>query len=77
MIAGIIGVIFAFLLLVNGFAALRRPLDELLKYDPIGKRMVERRGEKFTLRMYRIYGASMVLLGLVAGYVSVGLLSRG
>ncbi len=71
MIIGIVGVILAFLLLINGFAALRRPLDELVQYDPIGKRMLERRGEKFTLRVYRLYGLVMLALGLVGGYASI------
>ncbi|MFC1464972.1 MAG: hypothetical protein ACFLMY_09000 [Candidatus Brachytrichaceae bacterium NZ_4S206] len=71
MFIGIVGVILSFFLLVNGFAALRRPLDELVKYDPLGKRLLERRGEKFTLRMYRLFGLAMLALGLVAGYASI------
>ncbi|GIV85115.1 MAG: hypothetical protein KatS3mg052_2122 [Candidatus Roseilinea sp.] len=71
MIVSIVGAILSFLLLVNGFAALRRPLDELVKYDPLGRRLLERRGEKFTLRMYRLFGLAMVALGLVAGYASI------
>lgn len=71
MIVGIVGAILSFFLFVNGFAALRRPLDELVKYDPLGKRLLERRGEKFTLRMYRLFGLAMLALGLVAGYASV------
>lgn len=74
MAAGLIGIILAMLVLVNGFAALRRPLDQLAQYDPIGKRMIEKRGEKVALRMYRIFGASMVLLGGVALYLAVRLL---
>lgn len=72
--AGIVGVILAFLMLINGFAALRRSLDELVKYDPFGKRILERRGETFTLRLYRLYGAGLVVLGLVLAYLSVQLL---
>lgn len=72
--AGIVGVILAFLMLINGFAALRRSLDELVKYDPFGKRILERRGEAFTLRLYRLYGAGLVVLGLVLAYLSVQLL---
>lgn len=71
MIVGIVGAILSFFLFVHGFAALRRPLDELVKYDPLGKRLLERRGEKFTLRMYRLFGLAMLALGLVAGYASV------
>jgi hypothetical protein len=74
MAAALIGALLAMLVLVNGFAALRRPLDQLVQYDPIGKRLVERRGEAFALRMYRIFGASLVLLGLVALYLAVRLL---
>ncbi len=74
MIAGIIGLILGFIVLLNGFSALRRPLSELVKFDPVGKRMIAQRGEPFTLRMYRVFGASLVLLGLVALYVSVGIL---
>jgi hypothetical protein len=74
MIAGIIGLILGFLVLANGFSALRRPLGELVKYDPIGKRMLEKRGEKFTLRMYRIFGGSLMLLGFVTVYLSINYL---
>lgn len=74
MIAGIIGLILGFIVLLNGFTALRRPLSELVKFDPIGKRMVAQRGEQFTLRMYRIFGLSLALLGFVALYLSVGFL---
>ncbi len=77
MVGGIIGLIFAAILLFQGFAALQRPLDVLVRNDPVGKRMLERRGEKFTRRVYRIYGTSFVLLGLVAAYVSVSLITRG
>jgi hypothetical protein len=65
------------LVLLNGFAALRRPLSALIEFDPIGKRMVEKRGEKFALRVYRIFGASQVLLGLASMYVSLRLLRGG
>jgi hypothetical protein len=71
MIIGIVGALLSFLLFVNGFAALRRPLDELVKYDPLGRRMLERRGAPFTLRMYRLYGVVMVSLGFIAGYASI------
>ncbi len=74
MIGGIIGLICAVILLVNGFAALRRPLDELVRYDPFGKLLVQKRGERFARRMYRIYGFGMVLIGMIIAYVSLGLL---
>jgi hypothetical protein len=74
MIAAVIGLVLGFIVLLNGFSALRRPLSDLVKFDPIGKRMVERRGEAFTLRMYRVFGASLVLLGFVAVYLSVNYL---
>ena len=74
MVAGIIGLVLGFIVLLNGFSALRRPLSELVKFDPIGKRMLEQRGEAFTLRMYRIFGVSLLLLGLVAVYLSVNFL---
>ena len=57
------------LLMVNGFAALRRPLDALVERDPIGKRLLARRGEVITQRVYRIYGAAMVILGIVIAYL--------
>lgn len=77
MIAGIIGAILAILLILNGWGGLRKSLDDLMQYDPLGKRMYEKRGEKFTLRMYRIMGMSMLLLGLVAAYLSVRLILAG
>jgi hypothetical protein len=76
MIGGIIGLVFAVFLLLQGFASLRRPLEVLVRNDPIGKKMIEKRGEKFTLRVYRIYGGSFVLLGLVTAYISLGLLRQ-
>jgi hypothetical protein len=69
MLQVIIGLICAMLLMVNGFAALRRPLQALVERDPIGKRLLERRGEIVTLRVYRIYGAAMVVLGMVVAYL--------
>jgi len=77
MVIGIIGVVLSFLLFVNGFAALRRPLDELVKYDPLGRRVLERRGAPFALRMYRLYGAVMVTLGFIVGYASIQRLTGG
>ena len=74
MLQGIIGLILAMLLLINGFAALRRPLSSLVERDPIGKRLLARGGEKLTLRVYRIYGTAFVLLGMVVAYLSLGLL---
>ena len=69
MLQTIIGLICAMLLLLNGFAALRRPLNALVERDPIGKRLLARRGEVVTLRVYRIYGAAMVVLGMVVAYL--------
>jgi len=77
MISGIIGAILALLLILNGWGGLRKPLDELTQYDPIGKRMLEKRGAPFTLRVYRIMGMSMLLLGLVAAYLAVRLILMG
>ncbi|MCS7060115.1 MAG: hypothetical protein RMN25_03025, partial [Anaerolineae bacterium] len=57
--------IFGIVLLLNGFAALRRPLSALMQYDPFGKWLFERRGEQFTRRAYRIYGLAMVLIGMM------------
>ncbi len=74
MIGGIVGLVFALFLLVNGFAALRRPLDALVRYDPVGKLLVEKRGEAFTRRVYRLYGFGMVLIGMILAYLSLGLL---
>ena len=74
MAGGILVLVFALFLLLNGFAALRRPLEALVQYDPFGKRILEKRGEKFTLRLYRIYGLAMVLIGLVFTYLSLDLL---
>ena len=70
MISGILGLILGFLVLLNGVAALLRPLDQLVKYDRLGKRILERRGEQFALHMYRIMGASLTLLAVVALYMS-------
>jgi hypothetical protein len=70
MISGVLGLILGFLVLLNGVAALLRPLDQLVKYDSLGRRILARRGEAFTLRMYRIMGASLALLAIVALYIS-------
>ena len=69
MLQLIVGLICAMLIMVNGFAALRRPLTSLVERDPIGKRLLARRGEVVTLRVYRIYGAAMVVLGMVIAYL--------
>lgn len=74
MFAGIIGIIFGFMLLLNGFSALRRPLDVLTRYDPMGKRLLAARGENFTRVAYRVYGMVFVLLGMVMVYLSVNML---
>ena len=74
MLSGIIGLIFAMLLLLNGFAALRRPLDALVERDPIGRKLLERGGEKLALYVYRIYGGAFVLLGMFVAYLSLELL---
>ncbi len=74
MIGGVVGLVFAVILLINGFAALRRPLDELIRYDPFGKLLAQKRGERFAQGVYRIYGLGMVLIGMIIAYVSLGLL---
>ena len=73
-LTGIIGLGIAFLLLVNGFAALRRPLDMLLQRDPLGRLLVQRWGEKSALIIYRAYGAVFVLLGAFVAYMSFNML---
>lgn len=62
--------ILAGLLVMSGWASLRRPLKSLVEYDVIGRRMLATRGEAFTLRFYRIYGLSLMLAGLVGLYVT-------
>lgn len=74
MFTGVIGIVLALLLLVNGFAALRRPFDQLIENDPLGKRLLASRGAAFTRRAYRVYGAVFVLLGLAVAYLSLGYL---
>lgn len=74
MIAGIIGIIFGFMLLINGFAAIRRPLSVLTQNDPIGKRILAARGENFTRIAYRVYGAMFVALGMIVTYLSINML---
>ncbi len=71
MITGILGAIVSSLVVLNGWAAMRRPLERLLEYDPMGKRMMATRGEAFTRRFYRVYGLSLLLAGLVGLYISV------
>jgi hypothetical protein len=73
-LTGIIGLVIAFFLLVNGFAALRRPLDMLLERDPLGRLLVKRWGEKRALIIYRAYGAVFVLLGAFVAYTSFNML---
>jgi hypothetical protein len=74
MLRGVIGLTFAMILLLFGFAGLRRPLEQLVEHDPIGKRLLATRGERFTRIAYRVYGTAFVLLGLVVAYLSLGLL---
>jgi hypothetical protein len=74
MLTGFIGLGLAFLLLVNGFAALRRPLDMLLQRDPIGRILVQRWGEQRALIIYRVYGAVFLLLGAFVAYSSFTML---
>ncbi len=74
MLPGIVGLLFAVLLLLFGFAGVRRPLVQLTEHDPIGRRLLAARGEHFTLIVYRIYGVAFVVLGLVMAYLSLGLL---
>jgi hypothetical protein len=74
MLPGAIGLICAMLLLLNGFSALRRPLNALVEHDPIGRRLLTRGGEGVALRVYRIYGAAFVIAGMVVAYLSLGLL---
>lgn len=73
MLQLVVGLICALLLLVNGFAACRRPLQALVERDPIGKKLLERSGEVVTLRVYRIYGIAMVVLGMAAAYLVLSL----
>jgi hypothetical protein len=73
MLQLVVGLVCALLLLINGFAALRRPLQALVERDPIGKRLLERNGEVTTLRMYRIYGIAMILLGMAVAYLVISL----
>jgi hypothetical protein len=74
MFAGIIGLILAMLVLTNGFAAMRRPLEKLIEFDPFGKRIFAARGAKFTQRAYRIYGFFMVIVGMAVAYLSLQML---
>jgi hypothetical protein len=77
MISGIIGLILAMLTLVNGFAALRRPLDKLVEFDPFGKRILAARGPRFTLIAYRVFGVIMIIAGMAVAYLSLGYLRGG
>ncbi|MBX7213510.1 MAG: hypothetical protein K1X39_05785 [Thermoflexales bacterium] len=74
---GAIGLILAFLLFLQGFSALRRPVEELVKYDPVGKAMLVKRGETFTRRVYRLMGVSFLLLAFAASMVALGFLRGG
>jgi hypothetical protein len=71
MISGILGLLMALLALVNGFAAMRRPLDKLVEFDPFGKRILAARGPRFTLAAYRIFGFVMVVTGMIVAYLSL------
>ena len=77
MAAGIIGLILSFLVLLNGFSALRRPLSALTQYDPIGKALLKRYGEAGTLRVYRIFGAVLVLVGVAGVYLAITYIGEG
>jgi hypothetical protein len=74
MVSGAIALFMAFLVMLMGFAALRRPLASLVEFDPIGKRLLAARGEAFTLRSYRIFGAAMVLVGIATAYLALQIL---
>ncbi len=71
MFGGILGLLIAFLVLLNGFAAIRRPYAQLIEHDPLGKRVLAARGEAFTRRAYRVFGVVLVLMGLALAYVSL------
>lgn len=77
MISGIIGLILSFLVVVNGFSALRRPLTVLTQYDPIGKWLLKSYGDEKTLRIYRIFGLVLVLVGMAGMYLAVTYLQEG
>ncbi|MCX6018189.1 MAG: hypothetical protein NTZ50_06745 [Chloroflexi bacterium] len=77
MISGIIGLLMAMLALINGFAAMRRPLDKLVEFDPFGKRILAARGPKFTIIAYRIFGFVLVVVGMIVAYLSLQMLRGG
>jgi|GEM_PF-1680515 len=77
MISGIIGLILSFLVVLNGFSALRRPLAALTQFDPIGKWLLKSYGDATTLRIYRIFGLVLVLVGMAGLYLAVTYLGEG
>lgn len=77
MISGILGLILAMIALINGFAAMRRPLDKLVEFDPFGRRILAARGPKFTLITYRVFGFVMVIVGMAVAYLALQYLRSG
>ena len=77
MAAGLIGLVFALALLVNGFNLLRKPVRRLLAGDAVGRKLAAQRGEAFALRMYRAMAFGLIGVGLVALYFAARLLWSG
>ena len=74
MVAGLIGLVFALALLINGFNLVRKPLQQLLATDAVGRKLAAQRGNVFALRMYRVMALSLIGVGLVALFFAVRLL---
>ena len=71
MLTGILGLGLSMILLINGFAALRRPISLLIQHDPLGKKLLASRGKAFTRIAYRAYGVAFVVLGLAIAFLSL------
>jgi hypothetical protein len=66
-----VALILGFLVMVFGFAALRRPIDALIQNDPIGQFLLRTRGPQTTRLAYRIFGLSMILMGFATAFLAL------
>jgi hypothetical protein len=73
-LAPFLALLLGFVLMIFGFASIRRPMAALLEHDPIGKFLLRTRGADFTRIAYRIYGVALVLMGFATVFLSLQVL---
>jgi hypothetical protein len=73
-VGAILALLLGFLLMIFGFASIRRPMDALIEHDPFGKFLLRTRGPDFTRIAYRIYGVALVLMGFATVFLALNAL---